>query len=166
MVYKDYLKLYNKYRPKLIKLFNNKVKDLDLSEDLAQDTLTRVYDKMDTYNDKYAMSTWIYSIAFNILADHFRSASRSPSLSFCKEVYDNEHTESTDSPENIAIAKEQEAKYDTILNNLNKDYLEAYTLKDITGMSYEDISSQLNVPINTVKSRVKRARDQIAKELA
>lgn len=161
----DYNLIYKTYKPKLIKLFSSKVSDLDTAEDLAQDTLLRVYEKLSTYDSKYAISTWIYSIAFNILSDHYRSKTRSPDISLVPELFDNEHTESQESPENLLSASEQQQKVIKAMEKLNKDSLESYVLKDISGMSYEDISIQLSKPINTIKSRVKRARDAINKAL-
>lgn len=153
--------LYNTYYPKLKVLFSKKIKDEQEVEDVIQDTMLRVYNKFDTYDNKYAISTWLYTVANSVLNNHFRSKSRQPALSYAKELYDNEHTESFDSPENILISNEQKDIINKTLNKLSKDFLEVYQLKDVEGKSLKEISEQLGIPTNTVKSRLKRARDTI-----
>ena len=162
---KEFKELYETYYPKLKTLFSKKIKDEQEVEDLIQDTMLRVHLKYDTYNSKYAMSTWLYAVANSVMNNHFRTRSRQPALSYAKELYDNIHTESFDSPENILISNEVTDIINKTLSKLSKEYLEAYQLKEVEGLSLKDISEQLDVPINTVKSRVKRARDSIKESL-
>lgn len=158
---KEYEDLYKTYYPKLKTLFSKKLSDEQEVEDLIQDTMLRVYEKLDTYDSKYAMSTWLYTVAYSVLYRHFRDNASKPNLSFSKEIYDNEHTESFDSPENILIAEQQQQTINKTLTALTPEYLQVYQLKDIEGKSLNAIATELSIPVNTVKSRLKRARDTI-----
>ena len=162
---KRFKELYETYYPKLKVMFSKKIKDEQEVEDVIQDTMLRVYTKYSTYDDKYALSTWLYTVANSVLNSHFRSKSRQPALSYAKELYDNTYTESFDSPENILVAQEQANAINNSLKKLSGDFLEVYTMKDAEGMSLKSISEQLDVPINTVKSRLKRARDLVKENL-
>lgn len=156
-----YNELYETYAPKLKTLFSKKIIDEQEVEDLVQDTMLRVFEKLDTYDSKYAMTTWLYTVAYNVLYNHYRDKSKLTPLVFAKELYDNEHTESFDSPENILIAEQQQESITKTLTALTPEYLQVYQLKEIEGKSLNEIATQLSIPVNTVKSRLKRARDTI-----
>jgi len=158
-----YEQIYKTYQPKLKTLFNKQLLDKDQTEDLVQETLLKVWNKLDTYNDKYSMSTWIYTIAFNTLKNYYSSIRTH--VTYSAEIRDNDHTLSYDSPENILIAAEKEQDYINSVESLDDNFLQVYILKEVEGLSYKDISSQLNIPEGTVKSRLKRSRDYIKKEV-
>lgn len=161
----NYDEIYNKYYDKLIVLFNKQVKDKDYVEDLVQETLLKVWNNLDSYDSKYSMSTWVYTIGFNTLKNYFKSKSKE-SVSYCAEIFDNESTEDLNNPESIMIAAEQEDKYHDTLQSLEKNFLDVYVMKEIDNLSYKDISDQLGIPEGTAKSRLKRARDHIKQELS
>lgn len=159
----NYNNLYLTYQPKLKTLISKQIKDQDYVEDLVQEVLLKVYRKLDTYNDKYSPSTWIYTIAFNTIKNYYKSLK--DNITYAAEVYDNEHTELLADPESIMIAAETEDKYKLSLSQLDKIYLDTYIMREVDGMSIKDISSQLDVAEGTVKSRLNRAREYIKKNI-
>lgn len=159
----DYTNLYNTYQPKLKVLVNKQINDKDYVEDLVQEILLKVYSKLGTYDPKHKISTWIYTIAFNTIKDYYKSLK--DTVSYSAELYDNEYTESLDNPESIILAAETEDKFNKSVSSLSKVYLDTYVMKEVDGMSIKDISSQLDIPEGTVKSRLKTARDYIKKEI-
>lgn len=162
----DYNLVYNTYKPKLISLVSKQLKDKDSVEDIVQEVLLKVYTEQDKYDeDKYELSTWIYSICFNQLKNYFRTISRRLELTYVENVYDNDSTELLDNPQDIISSAETELKYYSLIENLNDTNLSAYVLKEIDGLTYKNISEMLGVSENTVKSRVKRTRDFISASL-
>lgn len=159
----DYNNIYNTYHPKLKTLVSKKIKDQGYVEDLVQEILLKVHRKLDTYDPKYSLSTWIYSIAFNTIKNYYKALK--DNISYSAEVYDNDHTELLDDPESVMIAAEIEGKYLKSLSQLDDKFLDVYIMKEVDSMSDKDISTQLDVPLGTVKSRLNRAREYIKKEV-
>lgn len=159
----DYNDIYKTYHPKLKVLFNKQVNDKDYIDDLIQETLIKVWKNLDSYNDKYSLSTWIYTIAFNTLKNYFKALK--DHVSYSAEVYDNEYTVDLDDPQDILIAEEKEKQYLATLDQLDNNFLDVYIMKEVDQLSYKDISTQLGIPEGTVKSRLNRARDYIKKEM-
>lgn len=157
----DYNTIYSTYYSKLLVLFKKQIKDKDEAEDLVQDTLLKIHENLSSYDDKYALATWVYSIAFNTLKNYYRK--QKDFIQYSPEVYDNESTLSYTDPADILSAEETEASYLSALSDMDEKYLEVYAMKEVDGMSYKDIASALNVPEGTVKSRLNRARDFIKK---
>lgn len=156
----DYDNIYKTYQPKLKVFFNKQVKDKDIVDDLTQEVLFKVWSNLDTYDKAFNFSTWLYTIAFNHLKNYFKSLKDTV-------TYTNEplELEQIDNPEDILIASETESTYYDSIDSLDKKFLECYTLREVEGLSYKEISSQLDIPEGTAKSRVKRARDHIKKEI-
>lgn len=162
----DYDLIYNTYKPKLTSLVNKQLKDKDSVEDIVQDVLTKVYLNQDKYDkDKFEISTWIYSICFNELKNYFRTLSRRPDLTYVETVKDNDSTVLLDNPQDIISSAETEAKYQSLLDNLSDNNLQAYSMKELDGHTYKYIAEKTGVSENTAKSRVKRTRDFISASL-
>lgn len=159
----DYNNIYNTYSPKLKVLFNKQVKDKDYVDDLVQDTLIKVWENIDKYDETYQLSTWIYTIAFNTLKNYYKSEKNH--ITYVPEVLDNDRTECFDNPQDILIAGETEKSFSDAINKLNESFLSVYVMKEVDGMSQKDIAAQLNIPLGTVKSRLKRARDYVKSQV-
>lgn len=159
----NYQDIYKEYQPKLRTLVSKKIKDKDYTDDLVQEILLKVYKNLDSYNPQYQLSTWIYTIAFNTLKNYYKSLR--DNLTYAAEIYDNEHTELLDNPEGIMIAAETEAKFIKSLTALGENFVQMYMLKEVEGLSVKEIAAKHSIPEGTVKSRLKRARDYIKKEI-
>ena len=159
----DYNKIYKDFQPKLKTLVARQIKDKDYVEDLVQEVLLKVHRKLDTYDSQYSLSTWIYTIAFNTIKNYYKSLK--DNISYSAEIYDNDHTELLIDPADVLIAAETSDKINTSLSKMGDTFIDTYVMKEVDGMSVKDISTQLNIPEGTVKSRLKRARDYIKKEI-
>lgn len=153
--------IYKDYKDKLLTTVSKRLNDTDEAEDLVQECMIKIYENLSKYDSKYALSTWVYTIAFNIINDHYRSKGKTPKLTTVSQLYDNEHTVSHDSPENILISEQTKTKTDHAIASMSKELLDVYTLKDVDGMQLKDIAAHLSIPLNTVKSRLRRAREGI-----
>lgn len=159
----DYNSIYNTYSPRLKVMFKKQVKDKDYIDDLVQETMLKVWSKLDTYDDKYQLSTWIYTIAFNTLKNYFKALK--DHVVYKPEIYDSDATEDLASPEAILIADEQTKQFNKTIEELDDNFLSVYVLKEVDELTYQQIADQLSIPIGTVKSRVKRAKDHIKNQL-
>jgi len=155
---KDFNKIYKEYYPKLKSYFKNKVRDVDLAEDFCQETLLKVWRKLDTYKeDSSKLSTWIYTVASNTLIDSFRV--KKPHITYEEEILDNEHTEVTETPETQLISEQSENIISSALLKLDPMYLEVYKCREVYGMSTSLTASKLGLTEGCVKTRLKRAKD-------
>lgn len=158
-----YEEIYKNFKDKLCLTISRKIKDKDEVEDLVQETLLKVYLNMDKYDDKYSISTWVYTIAFNVIHDYHRSLSKPQPFTTAEELYDN--TTSVDSPENILIAEQTKETINKTMDKLPAELKEVFQLKEVDGLKVKDVAKNLGIPENTVKTRVKRARDTVCGEL-
>jgi len=159
----DFDKTYKTYQPKLLTMIRGRVKDRDSAEDLVQEVFIKVHRFSAYYDNKYSLSTWLYQITFNVLKNFYKAQKNF--ISYRSEVYDNEHTELLADPKDILIAAEVEAVLVGSINKLDSKYMNVYTLREVEGMTYKNIATHLGITEGCVKSRLKRARDFIAKEL-
>ena len=157
--------IYNVYSPKLKVKFSKRISDKQEVEDLVQDTMIKVSKNLPSYDSsKAAVSTWLYKIADNTLNNYFRDNSRQPSLIHTAMLHDNDATTTYDSPENMLIAEQNIEAINKAGRELNSKYCDIVRLKEVEGLSLQQISDQLDIPINTVKSRHKRGMDYLKKK--
>ena len=163
-----YIELVNRYKDKLINFIYNYLGDIESSEDVVQETMIKLYQKKHYYKEIAKFSTWLYTIAKNLANTELRKRKlRKTTLlsQFSKD--DKTYDLPSDDPE---IGQEiQTDIVNKIIKNavdqLSEKFKIVIVLRDIQGLSYEDISEIINVPIGTVKSRINRARLQLQLEL-
>jgi RNA polymerase sigma-70 factor (ECF subfamily) len=141
--------------------------DFRTAEDLAQEAFLRVFKKIQDYNSTAKFSTWLYTIASNLAKDEFKRRSRHPARSLDWKsggdtTRDMPQAKAADTTSSVPGARLEK---DEVRLNVNKalDLLEAHdreilVLKDVQGLSYDEISEILGLPMGTVKSRISRAR--------
>ncbi len=160
-----------KYQRRIERLIGRMVRDSDLVEDIAQETFIRAYRALHQFRGDAQFYTWLYRIAVNTakkaLVDMRRNpvisenAMRSGSDEDETSFIDNELT-SEETPETILAAKEIAATVNAAMASLPEDLRQAVTLREIEGLSYEEIAEAMNCPIGTVRSRIFRAREAIS----
>ncbi len=162
--------LVQKYQHKVINLVGRFVSDQAECQDIAQDAFIKAYRAIDSFRGDSQFYTWLYRIAANTAKNYLASRARK-SPAYAVDVEDAEHFEGESrlkeyaNPENLLLAEEIEATVFRAIERLPDDLKSAITLREIDGLSYEEIAEVMNCPIGTVRSRIFRARDVIDKEL-
>ncbi len=136
------------------------MRNRDAALDATQDVFLTVFRKADRYKEQAAFSTWLYRVAVNTCYDHLRRQQRKRTESM-PEYFDPSDPRSGDEFHAVELRPDIEAA----LARLTPDFRAAVVLVDLDGMSLEGAADTLEVPIGTVKSRLFRARKQLAKDL-
>jgi RNA polymerase sigma-70 factor (ECF subfamily) len=160
-----------KYQRRVQRLIGRMVRDVDLVEDIAQETFIRAYRALHQFRGDAQFYTWLYRIAVNTAKKFLLDLKRNPTVSdfAAKTDDDGDETfwpghESTndETPESVLAAKEVGLAVKAALDALPEDLRLALTLREMDGMSYEGIAEAMNCPIGTVRSRIFRAREAIS----
>jgi len=159
-----------KYERRIQRLIGRMVRDVDLVEDIAQETFIRAYRALAQFRGEAQFYTWLYRIAVNTAKKALMDLKRNPTVSensFKSDDDDetspleNELT-SSETPESLLAGKEIAQMVNTAMEALPEELRQAITLREIEGLSYEEISEAMNCPIGTVRSRIFRAREAIS----
>lgn len=162
--------LVQKYQHKVINLVGRFVSDQAECQDIAQDAFIKAYRAIDSFRGESQFYTWLYRIAANTAKNHLASRARK-SPNYAIDVDDAEHFDGESglkeyaNPENMLLTDEIRATIFRAIENLPDDLKSAITLREIDGLSYEEIAEVMDCPIGTVRSRIFRAREAIDKEL-
>lgn len=160
-----------KYQRKIIRLLSRMVRDPSEVEDVAQEAFIKAYRALPQFRGESAFYTWLYRIAINTGRNWLASNSRRPSTPNAYENEDGETFNETDNltdnntPESAMASREIAETVNKSIEDLPEDLRTAIVLREIEGMSYEDIAATMNCPIGTVRSRIFRARESIAAKL-
>ena len=154
-----------RYKDRLYNFIYGIVNDVDLAEDLAQDTYLKVFTHKDSYKELYKFSTWMYTIAKNLAFTELRKKKRRKTSSF-SDITKNEweidvpDTKSNPIDEKI-MSSEKRKIIQNALSQISLDFRIIIILRDIQELSYEDVSKIIEVPLGTVKSRINRGREKL-----
>ncbi|WP_028996340.1 RNA polymerase sigma factor RpoE [Azohydromonas australica] len=163
-----------KYQRRVERLIGRMVRDTDLVADIAQETFIRAYRALPQFRGESAFYTWLYRIAVNTAKKALVELKRDPLVT--EAAYapadDGEETSRVENelsdgetPEAVLASKEVAATVNAAIDALSEDLRQAITLREIEGLSYEEIAEVMNCPIGTVRSRIFRAREAIAQRL-
>jgi RNA polymerase sigma-70 factor (ECF subfamily) len=164
-----------KYRRRIERLVSRIVRDPDLVPDVAQETFIRAYRALPNFRGESAFYTWLYRIAVNtakkVVADQMRDpvVTESALLQADDDGDETSRTEATlsdvETPDAVLASREIARAVNAAVEDLSEDLRQAVTLREIEGLSYEEIAQVMNCPIGTVRSRIFRAREAIALRL-
>jgi RNA polymerase sigma-70 factor (ECF subfamily) len=164
-----------KYQRRIERLIARMVRDVDLVPDIAQETFIRAYRAIPQFRGESAFYTWLYRIAVNTAKKALVELKRDPLVSestYMSSVEDGEETSRVENelsdgatPDAVLASKEVAATVNAAIEALSEDLRQAITLREIEGLSYEEIADVMNCPIGTVRSRIFRAREAIAQRL-
>ena len=134
--------------------------------DMTQETFIKAYNSLSSFRGDSKFSVWLYRIATNVCLDFLRSRSRKPTVSLSMEDDDGEETQLdiADESQSPEVLLERGLTRDAVrrgLNALPPDYRQILLLREIQGLSYEEISDVLDLEVGTVKSRIFRARKRL-----
>ena len=162
------------YQRRIERLIARMVRDSDLVQDVAQETFIRAYRALPQFRGESAFYTWLYRIAINTAKKALVDLRRDPvvtegALSQSDDGDETSRVENElsdgETPEALMASKEIAAAVNAAIEGLSEDLRQAITLREIEGLSYEEIAEMMNCPIGTVRSRIFRAREAIAARL-
>lgn len=158
--------LVGKYQHKIISLISRYVTDHAEAMDVAQEAFIKAYRAIGRFRGDSAFYTWLYRIAINTAKNHLVAQSRRPPQSDvdaqdAEQFQVNSRLKEQDSPEHDLLRGEIERTINEAIAELPDDLRVAITLRELDGMSYEDIAKTMDCPIGTVRSRIFRAREAI-----
>lgn len=162
--------LVRKYQHKIGKLVSRYVNDRAEVEDVSQEAFIKAYRAIGGFRGESAFYTWLYRIAINTAKNYLVSQGRRvPSSDIDSEeaelVAEGANLREIATPESSALTTEIAQTVVAAMNALPEDLRTAITLREIEGLSYEEIANVMDCPIGTVRSRIFRAREAIDKEL-
>lgn len=163
-----------KYQRRVERLIGRMVRDSDLVQDIAQETFIRAYRALAQFRGDAQFYTWLYRIAVNTAKKQLVAMRRDP-LVFESQLRSSEEDETSagerelnslssdaETPDAVLASKEIAGAVNDVLDSLPEELRMAITLREIEGMSYEEIAQALDCPIGTVRSRIFRAREAIS----
>lgn len=160
-----------KYQRKILRLLSRMIRDPADLEDVAQEAFIKAYRALPQFRGESAFYTWLYRIAINTARNWLSSIGKRPSAPNAIESEDGETFNETDSlsdistPESMVASREIAETVNAAIEELPEELRTAIVLREIEGMSYEDIAQTMGCPIGTVRSRIFRAREAIAQRL-
>lgn len=162
--------LVQKYQHRIAHLVGRYVRDPEEVEDVVQEAFIKAYRGLANFRGESAFYTWLYRIAINTAKNHLVSAGRrvpdqGVDASEAEQYDSGTLLQETDTPERQVLTNEIEAAVYGAIDSLPAELKEAITLRELEGLSYEEIAEVMDCPIGTVRSRIFRARETIDNRL-
>ena len=162
--------LVRKYQHKIVKLVSRYVYEPAEALDIAQETFIKAYRALPRFRGDSAFYTWLYRIAINTAKNHLVAEGRRPVDQQMDlqdpEQYDlNARLKEVATPESLLLTDEIQATVEAAIQDLPEELRTAIVLRELEGMSYEEIAAAMDCPVGTVRSRIFRAREAITSRL-
>jgi RNA polymerase sigma-70 factor (ECF subfamily) len=163
--------LVEKYQRKLARLLSRFIRDPAEVEDVTQEAFIKAYRALPAFRGDSAFYTWLYRIGINTAKNYLMAMGRRAPTSTEVEAEDAEGFEEGEqlrdinTPESVLLSKEIAETVNATIESLPEELRRAIQMREIEGMSYEDIAQAMDCPIGTVRSRIFRAREAIAEQL-
>lgn len=163
--------LVEKYQRRLARLLSRFVRDPAEVEDVTQEAFIKAYRALPNFRGDSAFYTWLYRIGINTAKNYLMAAGRRAPTSTdvdsdeAEGLEEGEQLRDINTPESLMLTREIGETVDATMQALPEELRTAIQLREIEGMSYEDIAQIMNCPIGTVRSRIFRAREAIAEQL-
>jgi|TARA_B110000977_G_C11027447_1_gene473812 RNA polymerase sigma-70 factor (ECF subfamily) len=172
----DFAALYNKIKPGLTSYVYKIVKDSDMAEDIAINTLTKMWTKIEQYNPKYGITTWLYRIAFNDALGYINTRNKTTSLNKLSEygvevngngamsttlrdlMNESEEMSFQDYIDEDDALEEKYRKTLGAINDLKEMYRDILVDRMINHMKYDQLATKYNLPLQTIKNRIRRGK--------
>ena len=163
--------LVSKYQRKLARLLSRFIRDPAEVEDVTQEAFIKAYRALPAFRGDSAFYTWLYRIGINTAKNYLMAMGRRAPTSTEVEAEDAEGFEEGEqlrdinTPESVLLSNEIARTVNATIEQLPEELRTAIQMREIEGMSYEDIAKAMDCPIGTVRSRIFRAREAIAEQL-
>ncbi len=160
-----------KYQRKIFRLLSRLIRDAAEIEDVAQEAFIKAYRALPNFRGDSAFYTWLYRIAINTAKNYLVSQGRRAPTSTPSDIEDAEtfddgdHLRDLNTPDSMLVTKQVGEAVNRAIDQLPEDLRTAIVLRELEGLSYEEIAESMQCPIGTVRSRIFRAREAIALEL-
>ena len=159
-----------KYQHKLLKLIGRYIRDPHEGLDVAQEAFLKAYRALPNFRGDSAFYTWLYRIAINTAKNHLIAESRRPPMigvdtADAEQMNGESALKEYATPERLLSREEIQNTVAAAIDDLPQDLKMAITLRELEGLSYEDIADAMECPIGTVRSRIFRDREAINKKL-
>lgn len=158
--------LVTRYKLRLFNYLLRMVSDPDVAEEIAQDAFVRAYVNADKYRTIARFSTWLYTIATNLVRNRFRKKKRTPPILslFFKASDDGDELvhdipDNAPNPEQLAVGSDLERLIAEATEQIPERYREPFLLREVNQLSYEEIRAVTGLKLGTVRSRINRARN-------
>ncbi|MDH3275104.1 MAG: RNA polymerase sigma factor RpoE [Gammaproteobacteria bacterium] len=159
-----------KYEHKIVNLVMRYVRDPEQALDITQEAFIKAYRALPRFRGDSAFFTWLYRIAVNTAKNYLAAQRRRP-MNIELDLQDPEQyglhakLKESDTPEGLALSQELQDTLERAIAALPDDLRQAIILRELDGMSYEEIAQTMECPVGTVRSRIFRARDAIGKKV-
>jgi RNA polymerase sigma-70 factor (ECF subfamily) len=159
-----------KYEHKIVNLVMRYVRDPETALDISQEAFIKAYRALPRFRGDSAFYTWLYRIAVNTAKNHLAAQRRRPAdieldLQDPDQYGLHAKLKETDTPEAVSLSDELQEILERAIQALPDDLRTAIVLRELDGMSYEEIAQTMDCPVGTVRSRIFRARDAIGKKV-
>ena len=159
-----------KYEHKIVNLVMRYVRDPETALDISQEAFIKAYRALPRFRGDSAFYTWLYRIAVNTAKNHLAAQRRRPTdieldLQDPEQYGLHAKLKETDTPEAVSLSHELQDTLERAIAALPEDLRTAIILRELDGMSYEEIAQTMDCPVGTVRSRIFRARDAIGKKV-
>lgn len=153
--------LIDKYKQTAYNIALGIVKNPDDAMDMSQEALIKVYRYIKNFNQKSSFSTWLYRIVMNTCLDYIKKNEKNKVIPINEEIINNEDSCMDSDPEKILDKKIQTQQIREAIDKLSPIHKNTIILRDIQGFSYEEIANITECSLGTVKSRIKRGRENL-----
>lgn len=167
---KAYDELTKLYKDAVYSIIYRMVHNKQEAEDLTQEAFIKAYNSINSFNEEYAFSTWLFKIATNNCIDFFRKRklrtySMDQTIQYKDDEIRQEYADNDPTADNVILANEKSMTIRNAILKLPEKYRTAIVLRHNEEKSYEEIAEILDLPLGTVKARIFRAREMLKKEL-
>jgi RNA polymerase sigma-70 factor (ECF subfamily) len=157
--------LVDRFGPKVYAIAYHFTMKREDAEELSQEIFLKVFENLHRYDGGFPLVAWILSVSRNLCIDRYRRRKREKSFRFVSDEAVTTLLKSEDDPASMALKKERTKLLFSALAEIPEDLAEILVLRDLNGLAYEEIGKALDLPDGTVKSRLFRARAEVARKI-
>jgi RNA polymerase sigma-70 factor, ECF subfamily len=157
--------LVDRFGPKVYAIAYHFTMKREDAEELSQEIFVKVFENLHRYDGGFPLVAWVLSVSRNLCIDRYRRRKREKSFRFVSDEAVSALLKSDDDPASMALKKERTRLLFAALAEIPEDLAEILVLRDLNGLAYEEIGKALELPDGTVKSRLFRARAEVARKI-